>query len=185
MADPAELFNTVQTILDPIVTKLLLALILLLIGFVIGRVIGKVLQKVLKEVEFDLLLKKTTGLEYKFTEILSKLASYLIYFIFIIMAMDRLGIQTIAFNIILGGFILLIFIMILLGIKDFIPNLIAGFFLHKKKFVQEGDKVKIGDIEGKIVNISTIETKIKTKKGDELYVPNSFLTKNEVLKLKK
>jgi small-conductance mechanosensitive channel len=184
MADPIETVQAVQAIIDPVVTRLLLAVILLLIGFVLGRVVGKVLHKVLKEIEFDKILKKATTVDYGYGELISRIVTYLIYFIFIITALDRLGIQTVAFNILLGGFIILIFLMVILGVKDFVPNFIAGIVVHKKGFIAVGDKIKVGDIEGKIVEINTIETTITTKKGDTLFIPNSFLTKNTVLKLK-
>tara|TARA_Y100000310_G_scaffold248747_1_gene254669 strand:+ start:1896 stop:2450 length:555 start_codon:yes stop_codon:yes gene_type:complete len=184
MAGPLESIQTLQAVIDPVVTRLLLALILLLIGFVLGRVAGKILHKVLKEIEFDKILKKATSVDYGYGELISRIVSYLIYFIFIITALERLGIQTVAFNIVLGGFIILIFLMVILGVKDFVPNFIAGLVVHKKGFVKVGDKIKVGDIEGKIVEINTIETTIKTKKGDTLFVPNSFLTKNTVLKVK-
>ncbi|MDP7116198.1 MAG: mechanosensitive ion channel [Candidatus Woesearchaeota archaeon] len=185
MANPVDVYLDLQKILDPIFTRLAISIIILLVGLVLGRIVGKILDRVFKEIELDKILKKTTGAKFKIGALISRVSKYLIYFVFIIAALDRLGIQTVAFNIILGGFVLLVFLMIILSIKDFIPNLFAGFFLHKKGFVKEGDKIKVNEVQGQIIDISIVETKIKTKSGDILFIPNSFLTKHQVLKLKK
>ncbi len=185
MPDFIKPFLWLEETFEPVLTNFIISIIILLVGFVAGRVAGRVLDRVFKEIEIDSLLQKATGVKLKLGELTCQLITYIIYFVFIIAALDRLGIQTIALNIILGGFILLLFLMVILGIKDFIPNLIAGIFLHHKGFVNEGDKIKVAGIEGKIEHIDLVETKIRTKNGDVLFIPNSFLTKNQVLKLKK
>tara|TARA_Y100000310_G_scaffold345838_1_gene470959 strand:- start:7720 stop:8277 length:558 start_codon:yes stop_codon:yes gene_type:complete len=185
MANPIDLFLDVQKILDPLFTRLAISLIILLIGLVLGRLAYKVLTKILKEIELDKIIKKITGVKIGVNEFVSATVKYIIYFVFIIAALNRLGIQTLAFNIILGGIILLVLLTILLSIKDFVPNFIAGLFLQNKGFVKVGDKIRVNEVEGTIIEITHVESKIKTKNGDTLFVPNTFLTKNQVLKLKK
>lgn len=184
MVDLFDMFRSLERLLDPLISRILLTIIILLFGLVLGRVIGRVLDRIFKEIEFDPILRKTTGIKLKLGEVISAAVMYLIYFAFIVMALARLGIHTFVFNVILIGFAALLFFMLVLSIKDFIPNLIAGLFIHHKRFIRDGDYIKAGDVEGKIVHISLVETKIKTKSGDALLVPNSFLTKNKILKKK-
>jgi small-conductance mechanosensitive channel len=69
----------------------------------------------------------------------------------------------------------------MLATKDFIPNLVAGLFMLKKTEIEKGKRIKAGNVEGTVVEIGLIETKIKTKKGDEIYIPNSTLTKEKLV----
>ena len=114
----------------------------------------------------------------------SSLAKYLIYFIAVIFALDQIGLTTTVLNIILGVFLLIIVVFIILAFKDFIPNLISGLFIHQKRGLKDGDKINMDGINGIIEHISIIETRIKTKNGDIIFVPNSMLTKHKVIKKK-
>ena len=73
----------------------------------------------------------------------------------------------------------------MLSIKDFMPNMFAGFFIHQKRFIKEGDIIKVDNIKGKIVHVNLVETTIETKQGDIIYIPNSLLTKKTIVKVKK
>jgi small conductance mechanosensitive channel len=84
-----------------------------------------------------------------------------------------------------GAILIIIIISILLSIKDFMPNMFSGLFIHRKRFINVGDVIKVENTEGKVVHINLVETKIETNKGDIIYFPNSLLTKNKVIKLKK
>ena len=101
------------------------------------------------------------------------------------MALTQIGFATIVLHMISAAVIIIIVLSIFLGIKDFIPNMLAGFYIYKKKLVQENEHIKVHDIEGKVIHVNLIETRIKTKKGDIIHIPNSIITKNEVTKIKK
>jgi small-conductance mechanosensitive channel len=47
-----------------------------------------------------------------------------------------------------------------------------------------GDVIKVKDIEGEVMSMSLVETILKVK-GDTVYIPNSVLTKNEIIKKEK
>ena len=161
-------------------TKTIVAVVILLIGFIIGRIIGKVVYKFLHEVELNNVLKKA-GLKISLETSVSNLAKYFIYFISVIWALNEIGLTTTILNMISAAALILIIVSILLGIKDFIPNLIAGFVIHHKSLIKIGDKIKIDHLEGKIVDINLVETQIKTKKGDIIHIPNSTITKKELI----
>jgi len=107
---------------------------------------------------------------------------YFIYFVFTVWALDRIGLGSIVLNIIAGGAVILIILAFLLSIKDFIPNAIAGLFMQFKGIVRKGDEIRCNDVEGKVVEVELVETRIQAKNGDIIFIPNSNLIKNTVVK---
>jgi small-conductance mechanosensitive channel len=99
--------------------------------------------------------------------------------------LQQLGLATTVLNMIAGGVIVIIILSTLLGVKDFIPNAVAGFVLQRKEFLSVGEVIKVKGMQGKIIKISLVETKIETKDKDIIFIPNSVLTKTEVVKVKK
>ncbi|GAG50529.1 unnamed protein product [marine sediment metagenome] len=176
----SKIIGYLNTLFSRFFIKLVIAIIILLIGFIIGRAVHKVLQRILHEIELNKNLKKA-GIKISLEQLISNFAKYFIYVIAVIWALTELGLTTTVLYIIIAVILLLIIISIILAIKDFIPNAFAGFFIYHKKMFKQGDKITIHNLEGVIQKITLIETEIKTKKGDTIYIPNSLITKKEVL----
>ncbi len=179
-----ELFMNIQDVLSGIVNRVVIAAVILLIGFIIGKLAGKLLSKALHEVDLDNALR-SAGIRLSIADIASAFVTYLIYFVSIVMALDKLGLNTFVFNVLAIGMIAVIILSILLAIKDLIPNMLAGLFIHQRNFIKVGDRLRLKDVEGKVVYMNLFETRLKTKKGDMIVVPNSALVKEKVVKLKK
>ena len=160
--------------------KFIIAIIIILIGFVIGRTAEKVLQRILHEIELNKNLKKA-GIKLPLSKLITNFTKYFIFFIAVIWALTELGLTTTILNMISAVVLILILISLILAVKDFIPNAFAGFFIYKKNMFKQGDKITVHNLKGTIEKISLIETEIKTEKGDTIYIPNSFITKKEVL----
>lgn len=184
MADVINATTYLDIIFSQLFTKVIVAVVILLIGFVIARIVGKLVQKILHEIELNNILKKA-GVKLQLEDLLSNIATYLIYFFTIIWALNSMGLTTTILNMLSAAFLILIIISIILAIKDFFPNLISGFFIYRKGIIKVGDKIKVGNITGKVKRITLIETEIKTSSGDTIHIPNSTLTKKEVLVKKK
>lgn len=163
-------------------TKFTAAVVLLLFGILLGKLIGKLVFRLLHELELDKLVKKVTRTGFPVEEFISSALTYLTYFTFIILSLETLGLNPLIFNIIAAGIIAIVVISILLAVKDIIPNIIAGAFIHLSDHIREGDSITVKDITGKVVQVNMVETKLETKKGDTIYVPNSLLTKTIVAK---
>lgn len=168
-----------------IITKIVVAIVIILVGFVIGKILGRLTQRLLHELEFNKIFKRATKLSFSLEELIGKFVSYFIYFIALIMALNQIGLTTIILYMVTAAIIVLLIISIFLGIKDFIPNMIAGIFIHQKRVINEGDIIKVKNLTGKIVHINLVETRIKTKDGDIIYIPNSMLTNTEIVRIKK
>jgi len=172
-----ELFKTISS---QFYIQVIIAIIILLIGFIIGRILGRITQKILKEIELNKILKRA-HVNLALEQTLGHVVTYFVYFVTIITALKQLDLQTLVFDLIAIAALIVIIISILLAIKDFIPNAISGFMIYQKGIIKEGDKIKIGDLEGKVKKISILETEIETKKGDTIHIPNSNITKKEVI----
>jgi small-conductance mechanosensitive channel len=166
-------------------TKLLAAVIILLVGFIIGKIIGRVIYKLMHDLDIDNIIKKATRIDLKIEKGVSAFTTYFIYFITIIMVLNQLNVTTTVLQMLSAAIIIIVIISVILAIKDFVPNTFAGFYLYRNKFIKEGEFIKVKGMEGRIVEISLIETKLETKDGDTVYIPNSVLTKTEIIKLKK
>lgn len=172
-----------EALFSNLFVSLVAAIVILLIGLVIGRFIGNIVRKILRELEVSKILKEE-GVKFPLEDVLSVGIKYVVYFVAIILALNQVGLTDTVLNIFLGIILVLIVIFIILAFKDFIPNAMAGFFVHQRRDIKEGDQIRVKNIEGKVIDINLIETKVKTKSGDVIYIPNSFLTKNEVKKRK-
>jgi len=180
-----EIITTyLNAVFSQLFTKFVIATVILLIGFIIGRIAGRLIQRVLHEIELNKILGKA-GIKLSLEEILSSLATYFIYFITVIWALDSLGLTTTILTMISAAFLILFVISVLLGVKDFFPNIISGFFIYRKEIIRPGDKLKVDNLAGTVKKISLTETEVKTNKGDIIYIPNSTLTRKEIIIKKK
>ena len=166
-------------------TTLLTAAIIILIGFIIGKASQKILKKSFKEIGLNKILREITGVKISIEEIITYFVMYFIYFISIVMALRHLGIATDVLNVISIVIIVLIGIFILLSIKDFIPNVMSGIIIYQKGIVKKGEIISFNNIIGKVTEVTLLETRLETKKGDIIIVPNANLTRNEIIKKKR
>jgi small-conductance mechanosensitive channel len=177
--------NLLPELISGLFTRMVVAVIILLIGFVVGKLLGKIVKNLLHSIEFNKIIKKATGINISLEQGISFFVSYFIYFLFIVMALNQFGLTTVVLHMISGAILIIIIISIFLSIKDFMPNMFSGVFIHKKKFINVGDVIRVDNTEGKVVYINLVETKIETKRGDIIYIPNSLLTKSKVTKITK
>lgn len=168
-----------------IINRIAVALLIILIGFIIGRLLGKVVQRVLHELEINRIMKKAAKLSFSLEKAIANFVKYFIYFIAIIMALNQIGIATTILYMLAGAIIIIVILSVFLGVKDFIPNFFAGMVIHRKKFINVGDTIRVKGLTGKVIHINLVETRIQTENGDIIYVPNSNLTNEEVIKVKK
>jgi len=169
-------------LLRPILSKVVVAVVVILIGFIIGKLAGKTLQWFLRTVNLNKRFREVTGVRLRLEQTISSILSGAIYFIVVIMALTVLGLSQIIFKIISIGIIILIFALMLLSIKDFVPNYVDSFRLRRR--INEGDKIIINNITGRILDMTWTDIKVITKNGDFLYIPNSLFLKKGFIKVK-
>ncbi|MCD4666457.1 mechanosensitive ion channel [archaeon] len=154
------------------------AIVILLFGLVFGRFFSKLIKKGLKSLEIDKALRKETL--FLSDKLMINGVKYLVYIIALILALNQIGIRKTAFYLVLIVLILIIVIFVLLSIRDLVPNFSSGLKISRENLVKRDKDYKIGKINGKVVNIGLLETKMKTKQGF-IYIPNKLV----LTKLKK
>ena len=185
MAGIGDAIDYVGSIFSGLMTNLIAAVIIFLIGLIVGKVLGKVTYKVLHELEVDRIVKKTARIKFSLEKMIGRFVSYFIYFVAAIIALNQFGLTTTILHMISAAVLIVIVISIVLGVKDFIPNFLAGIQIYRKEMVKEGDFIRVRGNEGEVASIDITEIKLKTEKGDMLYIPNSILIKEDFTKLRR
>lgn len=177
--------NFINDLIRPLLTRFVVAIVILLIGFVLGKLLGKFCQRILHEIGINVALKKATGFRINIEAGVGVFITYFVYFLTVVMALNQIGITTTVLNMIAAAVIIIIIISIVLAIKDFVPNVLSGIFIHKKGFIKVGDKVKAGNVKGNIIYLNLVETRVETRDGDIICIPNSLFLKQGYTKISK
>lgn len=72
-------------------------------------------------------------------------------------------------------------ILFSLGSTSFISNILAGYSLIYRRAFKVGDRVKIGDFMGDVMEMRLEVTHLKTIKNEEIVVPNSVINNSHVV----
>jgi small conductance mechanosensitive channel len=161
--------------------KLVLAAIVLLVGIIIGRILERAVRFVLKQLGVNRLLSRI-GLAFAFEETVANIVKYAIYVLAFYLALSQLGVAGYAFGVLAGLVIVVIVIAVLLGLKDFVPNYWAGLWLYRKKFFKVGDTIEVNGIQGTVERFDVLETAVRTRTGDIIYLPSSMILHSQILK---
>jgi len=153
------------------------AFFILILGFVFGNVVSNIVKKILKGLEINKRLKEQLNVKLALEALVSSVIKYVIFAIALITALTRIGLSTRIFYIILGIILLSTILFTLLAMKDWVPNLISGFYLLKTKKLKRGATLQVKGVQGKVVQVNLLETKIRTEKDELIFIPNSLITK--------
>lgn len=69
--------------------------------------------------------------------------------------------------------------------KDYISNMINGMIIMFSDELAIGDEIKIGDVRGKIVDITLVNMHIVNDDEDLIYIPNSLILTSQILNFTK
>ena len=154
------------------VSKFITAAVIVFIGFVFGNIVGKILKQILIYFNLDEYLA-FLPFRKKISTIISGTISYTIYFIVALYALNLFEFIDLAFEILIGLFLVGVFITLILQLFDFFPNFL-GYFKVKKKY-PNGSNIIIGDVVGVIERISVNNTLVRTDKNNIFLFPNKYM----------
>ncbi len=157
---------------DPWYLRIIAGPAWLLIGFGTGVLVRKIARKVLQHLNVNRAMLRL-GFPWNIESGVSAILSFIIYVATIYFFLDQLQITLFVSYIGVGGLAILVALSLFVFIKDFLPNFWAWFLLRRQKKV--GEKVAWNEISGVIIHRSYLETRLRTPRGDTLYVPNSLL----------
>lgn len=72
-----------------------------------------------------------------------------------------------------------------LGSTSVISNVIAGYTMTYRRAFHVGDRVKIGDTVGDVLEMRVLVTHLRSLKNEEVVIPNSTILNNEVINYSK
>jgi small-conductance mechanosensitive channel len=79
------------------------------------------------------------------------------------------------------GISVLLGIMFSIGSSSVISNIIAGYSLTYRRAFKLGDRIKVGDDFGEVIDIKPFVTRIRSLKNEEVIIPNSNLVNSQVI----
>ncbi len=101
-----------------------------------------------------------------------RLVTGLVWVFSIVIAYPYLpGSQTDAFK----GVSVLLGLMVTLGSSGFVNQIMSGFMLTYSRALRPGDFVRIGDVEGTVIHLGVLSTKLRTPWSEEVTVPNAVV----------
>ncbi len=121
---------------------------------------------------------KLTGFEADWSESTYKLIRLGVVVLALVVAYPYIpGGRSEAFK----GISIFIGLVFSLGSSSAIANLIAGYTMTYRRAFRIGDRVKIGDTIGDVIEMRLQVTHLKTVKNEEVIIPNSAILNNEVV----
>lgn len=72
-------------------------------------------------------------------------------------------------------------LMVSLGSNTVVSNIMAGLFVIYRRSTNVGDRIRVGDLTGDVIEIKLMETILKSLKNELISIPNSKLLNSEVV----
>jgi small-conductance mechanosensitive channel len=142
----------------------------------VARYFVRVLREMAEDIEIEKLVIK--GFPKDWAKPTVKLFSIIIYAFAIIMVFPHLpGSDSPAFK----GVSLFLGVLFSLGSTSAIANIVAGIVITYMRPFQIGDRVKIMDTVGDVVDKTLLVTKLKTLKNEDVTIPNALIINNHLV----
>lgn len=83
------------------------------------------------------------------------------------------------------GLTILVGAMLSLGANSVVSNLLAGLFVIYRRSTSIGDRIKVGEHVGDVIQIKMMETHLRSIKNELISIPNALLLNSEVVNYSK
>jgi len=101
-----------------------------------------------------------------------RLVTVMLWLFTIVVAYPYLpGSQTEAFK----GVSVFLGLMVTFGSSGLVNQVMSGFMVTYSRALRMGDYVRIGDVEGTVIHLGILSTKLKTFRGEEATIPNAVV----------
>jgi small-conductance mechanosensitive channel len=155
-----ELFRLSDTPVTPL--SIIILLVTLVGAFIVGAIVRRVLTRSLS--------RRSTakvGLAYA----MGRMAQYVVVILGVVLGLDNFGVDLGA----LAAVGAVLSLGIGFGLQNITQNFISGLILLIERPVQKGDFIVAGDTVGTVVEIEMRATKVVSREGVAIIVPNSQL----------
>jgi small-conductance mechanosensitive channel len=169
-------------VVDPIITlgqgavSFLPNVVFLAILFIVFRYVLKVMRLFFTGVERGTVT--ISGFDPDWSQPTYKIARLFVIGFGLVVAYPYIpGSQSPAFK----GLSLFLGVLVSLGSSSALANIIAGYSLTYRRAFKVGDRVKIDDVTGDVVEVRLQVTHLRTVKNEEVIVPNSKILNSDVV----
>ena len=108
---------------------------------------------------------------------LVKLIKYFLYTLGLVMSLEQIGINV---NVLIAGSAALL-VGVGLGLQNIFNDIVSGFVILFEGVIRVGDIVEFDGIIARVIRVDIRTSKVVTRKGIYLIVPNSKITSNNVV----
>lgn len=154
----------------PMVYEILYSLIVVIVAYLFNKLI---IKRSISRMGRKLKLSKHN------MKPLKKVSSTVIYIVAIIIILGIFGLRGSLTGLLAGAGV--IGIVIGMATQDVLSGVISGIVLFLDKPFKIGDRVKIGDMEGDVTDLTLQRTEIKTLDGETLTIPNSSVANDTII----
>lgn len=147
--------------------KLIFAVITLIICILINKVLIKIVGRVLEKTKLNARVKK----------LVERIVKVVLYTMAGLLVLSELGFNTSS----LVALVSVISLGITLATEDLLGNVAGGLVLASVRCFNEGDFVKVNDLEGKVMDMRLSHTTVMTYDGYMATVPNKGLATNTII----
>jgi small-conductance mechanosensitive channel len=155
------------------------AVLIVLFGTIVAELVSDFTIFRLQEYGLDALASKA-GVKARPSKMLALLLKYFLYLVIAITSLAQLGLQVTSLVVLLAILWLVATLTLALiaffGVKDLVPNIMAGAYLRATGQVRDGERLKAGGIEGEVLGVGFILTRVKSKSGTH-FIPNSAVVR--------
>jgi small conductance mechanosensitive channel len=152
--------QTVSTMLGETGLRIVAALLILLVGWIVAGYASRAVRRA---------AERSGALDATLTPLFAKITRLFLLAVTIVMALDKLGVDTTSIIAFLGA----LGLAVGLALKDTIADLASGIILLVLRPLRVGEAVDIGGEAGMVQAIDLFETKLDTFDGVPLVIPNS------------
>jgi small-conductance mechanosensitive channel len=151
----------------------LLSLIIFGVTLLMAVTIGNLIRRAIYRMLIQRGGSTNQGLAYS----LGRMGQYIIVLVGILVGLENLGVSLRS----LAAFGAVLMVGIGFGLQNIAQNFISGLILLIERPVQKGDFVQVGDTAGTVEEIAMRATRIHTRDGALIIVPNSELITGRVV----
>ena len=145
-----------------------------ILGAILILIFGRLVSGWVRRIVIKLLNK--SSLEQTIVGFLSNLVYGLFLTFVVLMALERLGVETTSFVAIIGA----VGFAVGFALKDSLSHFASGVLLLVNKPFSIGDYVEAGGTAGTVVEIKLFLTKLRTPDNKIIYVPNANVAGNNI-----
>ena len=140
-------------------------LLTIIISIILLRAKDRVLNRAIRRIE-----QRDNSREFKREITYIKLAKHIINYVIIIIAFLFI-LQLLGFNVssLIAG-LGVVSVIAGLALQDALKDIIMGFNIIVDNYFSVGDIIKIGDVEGKVIELGVKSTKLKDVNNDNIFV---------------